>query len=170
MTQMILAKGDAMFVAQTNLMTGLYSNMMRWFAIRSISIKEVLGGLRQYRMQLVKKPVFKRWLERNVQERGYENTWSLFGEPAIKRFLRHQGFKRVVMSDDMASFTAGVALGWLPLPVKRRQYFLPRWAIIYSEVEALAKRKSGNISFGEALSLYDTMEVYDYHAKSGAES
>jgi hypothetical protein len=159
-----MTMGDAMFAAQINYVTASYSNMMRWFAIRQISIKEMLGGLRQYRMQLVKKAVFKRWLEDSIERHGHYNTWSLFGEPVIARFLRHQGFKRIELADDHASFTAGVALGWLPLPVKRRQFFLPRWAIIYSEVEVLAKKKSGNISHGEALSLFDTMEVYDHHA------
>lgn len=163
----MMAKGDAMFAEKINYIAGAYSNFLRFFAIRRISIGEVLGGNREYRMALVTKPVFKRWLQTNVKERGHANTWTLFGEPAVLRFLRHQGFKRVRLSEDGASFTAGISLGWLPLPVKRKRYYLPRWSIIYSSVERIAKKKSGNISFGEALSLYDTMQAYDEHASMG---
>lgn len=165
----MMVKGDAMFAAQINYVTGAYANFMRFFAIRRISFGEVVGGNREYRMMLVTKRMFKRWLERDVKERGHDNTWTLFGEPAIERFLRHQGFKRVRLEGDGTSFTTGIALGWLPLPVKRMRFYLPRWAVIYSEVEQIAKKKSGNISFGEALSLYDTMQAYDDHAALGSE-
>lgn len=165
----MMAKGDAMFAAQINYISGAYSNFMRFFAIRKISIGEVIGANREYRMALVTKRMFKRWLEENVERRGHANTWTLFGEPAVQRFLRHQGFKRIRLDEDGSSFTAGVALGWLPLPVKRKRFYLPRWSIIYSDVEKIAKKKSGNISFGEALSLYDTMQAYDEHASMGVE-
>ncbi|MCR9222873.1 MAG: hypothetical protein NXH70_02290 [Hyphomonas sp.] len=163
----ILAKGDAMFAAQINYITSSYSNFLRFFAIRKISIGEIVGGNREYRMALVTKRMFKRWLEENVQERGHANTWTLFGEPAFQRFLRHQGFKRIRLDKEGVSFTTGIAIGWLPLPVKRKQFYLPRWSITYTSIEKIAKRKSGNISFGEALSLYDTMEAYDEHMSMG---
>ena len=156
-----------MYAEGIDFMFGSFNQWRRKLSLRALSVYETVGANREYRMQIIQKAVFRRWLQDKVVRRGWESSATLFGEMAMVRFLRNMGFKRVKMDPGMESFTCGVSWGSIPLPFKRKRFYLPRWAIIYSEVEKLGRKKSGNATFGELLSFYDTMNVYDAHQTNG---